>query len=174
MRRIPSTIQNRTEEPSASLNSEVTPTGTTKKRPIASSSEAISVPAHIPPEIGSSSSGSWALAEIPSALKPILSDSTSATTPRMTGSRSTRWRRVHDENGNDVISIPPSGSPAGPALRTATAHVVTPRIMTPSRTAWPPTGASRCGGSATSSGAEAVSVTRCAVGELYAQRAPER
>ena len=29
-------------------------------------------------------------------------------------------------------------------LRTATAQVETPRIMTPSRTAWPPTGASRC------------------------------
>ena len=32
-------------------------------------------------------SGSWALAEIPSARRPIASDSTSATTPRITGSR---------------------------------------------------------------------------------------
>ena len=28
----------------------------------------------------------------------------------------------------------------------ATAQVETPRIITPSRTAWPPTGASRCSG----------------------------
>ena len=41
----------------------------------------------MPLEIGSSSSGSWALAEMPSALKPIFSDSASATTPRMIGQR---------------------------------------------------------------------------------------
>ncbi len=30
--------------------------------------------------------------------------------------------------------------------RVATAHAETPRIITPSMTAWPPTGASRCSG----------------------------
>src|SRR5436190_18242688 len=33
---------------------------------------------------------------------------------------------------------------SGVGLRTPTAQVETPRIITPSRTAWPPTGASRC------------------------------
>ena len=46
------------------------------------------VPAHMPLEISCSSSGSWALAEMPSALKPTLIDSPSAMTPRMTGRRS--------------------------------------------------------------------------------------
>jgi hypothetical protein len=89
------------------------------------------------PEIGSSSSSSWALADMPSALKPMLSDSTSATTPRITGQRSARWRLVQETSGNDRTSIPPSG------WRVATAQVETPRIITPSMTAWPPTGASR-------------------------------
>ena len=39
------------------------------------------------PEISSSGSSSWALAEMPSAFMPIFSDSTSATTPRMIGRR---------------------------------------------------------------------------------------
>ena len=65
----------------------VRPTGTTKNSPIASASAATTVPTHMPLEIGSSSSGSWALAEMPSALKPIFSDSASATTPRMIGQR---------------------------------------------------------------------------------------
>ena len=77
----------------------------------------------------SSSSGSWALAEIASALKPILSDSPSATTPRITGQRSTRWRLAQETIGSEVTSISPSG------LRTATAQVETPRIITPSSTA---------------------------------------
>src|SRR6266571_2896747 len=36
-----------------------------------------------------------------------------------------------------------SGASSGTGLRTATAQVETPRIITPSSTAWPPTGASR-------------------------------
>ena len=68
---------------------------------MASASAATTVPTHMPLEIGSSSSASWALAEMPSALKPIFSDSASATTPRMTGQRSTRWRFVHETSGND-------------------------------------------------------------------------
>ena len=43
----------------------------------------------------------------------------------------------HETSGSEVTSISPSG------LRTATAQVETPRIITPSSTAWPPTGASR-------------------------------
>ena len=39
------------------------------------------------PEISCCSSGSWAFAEMPSAFKPIPSDSASATTPRITGQR---------------------------------------------------------------------------------------
>ena len=84
-----------------------------------------------------SSSTSWALAENASARKPIFSDSPRATTPRITGRRRIRWRFAHETSGSEVTSISPSG------LRTATAQVETPRIITPSSTAWPPTGASR-------------------------------
>src|SRR4051812_97800 len=91
---------------------------------------------------------------MPSALKPILSDSPSAATPRISGRRSTRWRFTHDTSGSETTSISPSAasvgsssrppaSCSGDGLRTATAHVETPRIITPSRTAWPPIGASR-------------------------------
>ena len=66
----------------------VSPTGTTKNRPTASASATTTVPTHMPPEISFSSSGSCALAEMPSALKPMTSDSTSATTPRTIGRRS--------------------------------------------------------------------------------------
>src|SRR5687768_9709032 len=66
-----------------------------------------------------------------------------------------RWRFVHETSGSETTSISPFGmstrSPRWTAstcsadgLRTATAHVETPRIITPSRTACPPTGASRC------------------------------
>src|SRR3954451_2177215 len=154
VRRRPSTTQNRKAEPSLSLKSEVRPTGTTKNRPTAKTSATSIVPAHMPPEIGSSSSSSCALAAMLRALKPILSDSTSATTPRMTGQRSARWRLVQETSGNDCTSISPSG------LRTPTAHVETPRIITPSSTACPPTGASRCACSAGRGGA-AVSVLTC-------------
>ena len=92
------------------------------------------------------------MAEIPSARKPILSDSASATMPRMTGRRSSRWRFVHDTSGSETTSIspfapsfesgPPAASCSAEGLRTATAQVETPRIITPSRTAWPPIGAS--------------------------------
>src|SRR5438477_8606670 len=66
----------------------------------------------------------------------MRSDSASATTPRTTGTRSTRLRFAHETTGSEVTSVSPSG------LRTATAQVETPRIITPSRTACPPTGAS--------------------------------
>jgi hypothetical protein len=65
----------------------VTPTGTTKNRPIAKTAATATVPIQAPPDISWSSPGSCALAEIPSARIPIASDSTSATTPRITGQR---------------------------------------------------------------------------------------
>src|SRR6059058_3186140 len=57
-----------------------------------------------------------------------------------------RRLRDHEVNGNLLREISPtaSGGAASPTgLRTATAQWATPRIITPSRTAWPPTGASR-------------------------------
>ena len=117
------------------------PTGTTKKSPIASSSEKTIVRPQTQPPISSfspsSSSSSWALAEIASALKPIFIDSARATTPRITGRRQTRWRWAQGTSFSDSTSIWPSG------VRTATAQTETPRIITPSSTACPPTGASR-------------------------------
>src|SRR4051812_6135724 len=117
--------------------SEVSPTGTRKNSPMARASAKTTVPIQTPPEISRSSSGSWALALMLSARKPMASDSPRATTPRTIGSRSRRWRRRTEVSGNDSVPMSPSG------LRTATAHTETPRIITPSRTAWPPTGASR-------------------------------
>src|SRR6059058_4944609 len=69
-----------------------------------------------------------------SARNPIASDSPSATSPRTTGRRSSRWRAIGEAIGRQTWAIAPSG------LRTATAQFEGPRIMTPSRTAWPPTG----------------------------------
>src|SRR5436190_3126421 len=150
---MPSISQNSSEECRESLIRLVSPTGTTKNRPTAKAIATTTVPIHAPLEIGSSSSGSWALAEMPSALKPSFSDSTSATTPRMIGQRSTRCFFVHETSGNEDTSISPwapsSGSSlpscrsSGTGLRTATAQVEMPRIITPSSTACPPTGASR-------------------------------
>src|ERR1035437_2222843 len=158
VRTSPSTTQNSTEDPSCPLIRLVRPTGTRKNRTIASASARTTVPAHIPLEIScfssSSSTGIWALAETSRALKPIAIEPPSATTPRMIGSRSTRWRRIAESSGNVLTSISPSAASSGEmppslscsavGLRTATAQLATPRIITPSSTAWPPTGASRC------------------------------
>src|SRR5215211_6927289 len=142
VRSTPSTSQNRIEEPSWSLIRLVAPTGTTKNRPTASTSDSTIVAPQVnPPICGASSSPSsgsiWALAEIASARKPIFNDSASATTPRITGKRSTRWRLAQETRGSELTATSPSG------FRTATAQMETPRIITPSRTACPPTGASR-------------------------------
>ena len=53
--------------------------------------------------------------------------------------------RPGDERLGGDLDLAERGRPAlvGPGLRTATAQVETPRIITPSSTAWPPTGASR-------------------------------
>ena len=77
----------------------------------------------------SSSSSIWALAEIARARKPIFIDSARATTPRTIGTRKRRRRFAHGVSASDSISIWPSG------VRTATAQVEMPRIITPSRTA---------------------------------------
>src|SRR5919106_3033924 len=70
-----------------------------------------------------------------SARKPIASASPRATTPRRIGMRSQRCLRSTDAIGRLTSAMSPSG------LRTATDHADGPRIMTPSRTAWPPIGA---------------------------------
>src|SRR5829696_8442553 len=141
VRRTPSTSQKSSADPSWSLIRLVSPTGMTKKRPIASARESAIVSPQTQPPISSgspsSSSSSCALAEIASALKPIFIDSPRATTPRMIGSRQRRLRFAQGTSDSEVSSTAPSG------LRTATAQVETPRIITPSSTACPPTGASR-------------------------------
>src|SRR5436189_4277109 len=67
------------------------------------------------------------------ARKPIASDSPSAITPRITGSRKIRCRAIGDLIGWCTSAMSPSG------FRTATAQFDGPRIITPSRTACPPT-----------------------------------
>ncbi len=78
-----------------------------------------------------SSSGIWRFADHDNALKPSAIDSPSAMTPRTSGT----FDHFSAQVGTSWISI--SMSPSG--VRTATAHVRSPRIMTPSTTAWPPT-----------------------------------
>src|SRR5687767_5488352 len=70
-----------------------------------------------------------------SARKPIASDSPRATTPRTIGMRSHLCLRRTDAIGRLTSAMSPS------ALRTATDQAEGPRIITPSRTAWPPIGA---------------------------------
>ena len=148
VRSRPSTSQKRTGEPSWPLIRLVSPTGTTKKRPIARISEKAIVRPQTQPPISSgspsSSSSIWALAEIARARKPIAIDSARAPTPRRIGTRQMRWRFAQGRSASDSTSIWPSG------VRTATAQVETPRIITPSSTACPPTGASRLATSAPS------------------------
>src|SRR3954447_25590721 len=67
-----------------------------------------------------------------SARKPIASDSPSATTPRTIGRGKNQWRAIAERIGWLTPAMPP------PGVRTATAQLDGPRIMTPSRTAWPP------------------------------------
>ena len=80
------------------------------------------------------SSRSWetTFAEIASARNPMASDSPSAMTPRITGSRQIRRRLIGDSMSLTTSSMSPSG------VRTATAQLDGLRIITPSSTAWPP------------------------------------
>ena len=103
--------------------------GTTMKRAVKNTS----APAIVQPmarDDRRSSSGSWRSADQASALKPRLSDSASAMTPRTMGTFV--HRSAQSLASWTATSMPPSG------LRTATAQVRSPRIMTPSTTAWPP------------------------------------
>src|SRR5215469_14792008 len=68
-----------------------------------------------------------------SARKPMARDSPSAITPRTIGSRKKKWRAIAESIGRETCAISPEG------VRTATAQLPGPRIMTPSRTACPPT-----------------------------------
>src|SRR5438552_7390858 len=54
-------------------------------------------------------------------------------TPRTIGSRSTRWRAICESIDRETWAMSPLG------VRTATAQFPGPRIITPSRTACPPT-----------------------------------
>ena len=58
--------------------------------------------------------------------------SPSAITPRMIGRRATQWRAISGSIVRATCAISPSG------VRIATAQLRGPRIITPSRTAWPP------------------------------------
>ena len=58
-----------------------------------------------------SSGGICALAEMPSALKPIFSDSPSATTPRMIGSRSSGGACPRDERLGDDLDLALGAAP---------------------------------------------------------------
>src|SRR5215470_15593430 len=63
----------------------------------------------------------------------MASDSPRAITPRTIGRRSSLCRAIGEAIGDETCAISPSG------LRTATAQFPGPRIITPSRTACPPT-----------------------------------
>ena len=103
-------------------------------KPIAIANEKMICPRPICVWISPSSSRSCeaTFAEIASARKPIASDSPSATTPRMTGSRQSFRRCIGDEMSWTTSVMSPSG------VRIATAHDDGLRIITPSRTACPP------------------------------------
>src|SRR5215203_3732540 len=67
-----------------------------------------------------------------SARKPIESDSPSAMMPRTIGTRIQRCLSSIEAIGRLTSAMSPSG------FRTATDQADGPRIITPSRTAWPP------------------------------------
>ena len=116
--------QNSNEEPSWSLIRLVSPTGIRKNSTIASASATTTVPTQTAardllrprpprPVRPASSGGSCALAETSSARKPIASEPPSATTPRMIGRRSTRWRLIAESSGKVLTSISPSAASSG-------------------------------------------------------------
>src|SRR5437763_5914503 len=63
----------------------------------------------------------------------MASDSPRAITPRTIGSRKKTWRAIAESIERETGAISPDG------VRTATAQLPGPRIITPSRTACPPT-----------------------------------
>ena len=86
------------------------------------------VPPMAPFDSRSSGSSCWS-ADHSSALTPSDIDSASVATPRTSG---TLAQRFAQSGRRDVRRC------RRRAVRTATAHVDAPRIMTPSMTAWPP------------------------------------
>ena len=151
MRIVPSTSQNSSEEFSWCLIRLVRPTGIRKNSTMANATASTTVPIQTAFGISSGSSppfssgGSCALAETSRARKPIAIEPPRATMPRMMGSRRTRWRRMTDSSGWELTSISPRAASSGESspcsscsalgLRTATAQLETPRIITPSSTA---------------------------------------
>ena len=92
-------------------------------------SETAIVPPIALPETRSSSGTCW-FADHESAFMPSDIDSARFTTPRTSGLE--LYRSAQSGASWTSTSMSPSG------VRTATAHVDSPRIMTPSTTAWPP------------------------------------
>src|SRR5438045_1528522 len=66
------------------------------------------------------------------ARKPMASDSPSAKMPRTMGRRASACRFIAESMCRETCAMSPSG------LRTATDQFEGPRIITPSKTAWPP------------------------------------
>ncbi len=100
-------------------------------KPIAIANEKMICPRPICVWISPSSSRSWeaTFAEMARARNPIASDSPSAMTPRITGSRHTLRRCIGDVISRTTSAMSPSG------VRIATAQLDGLRIITPSRTA---------------------------------------
>src|SRR5665648_287855 len=155
----PSTTQNPQPVPSQPRNRPVSNSGARKNRPMAKARATKSVtPISFLPS-GSSSSPSDSLADIVRARSPITSDSTSATTPRTTGVLRMGQRFIQLTRGNSWTPMVSSGR------RTASDQWSTPRIMTPSMTAWPPTWARRAHRAARITTASALRVRRVIMAE---------
>src|SRR4051812_31406598 len=107
----------------------------TSEKPIANTN-ATTIEAVDSSSVTSSESSSLAAhcADRPRARNPIARESPSATMPRMNGSRSSRCRAATDVVACETCEMRPSGR------RTETAQNRGVRIITPSSTAWPPTG----------------------------------
>ena len=136
----PSTSQKPSPVPSQPRNRPVSSSGATKNRPMANAMAMTSVmPISFLPSGATSSSGMPmdSLADCVRALTPMTSDSTRATTPRMTGVLRIGKRTIQLTSGYSCTPMVSSGR------RTASDQWFTPRIMTPSITAWPPTCARR-------------------------------
>ena len=141
MRSTPSTSQNSNAEPSWSLIRLVSADRDDEEQADREQpATATIVPTqHAARRSASSSSSSCALAEIAERLEADLqrlAERDDAADHRPAQRAVAPAPRGRAGYGLDSIS-PPSG------VRTATAQVETPRIITPSSTAWPPTGASR-------------------------------
>src|SRR6185295_12312364 len=133
----PSTIQNEKDPPTFSRLL-VMKIGRMKKSPIATtrlrpSVKPIAVRESPPSPSGSVSSPAAWSAEMASARNPSTRLSARATTPRMIGRRAHRRPCAHGEMAPSTTWMVSSGR------RTATDQWLTPRIITPSMTACPPT-----------------------------------